>query len=228
MNADSLRWGRIGRHLVRVIGFRVLVLSAFLCVPLRIQLPAAFAAPAPAPKPTIIRYEVQIGMPNKPVQKQDQTIWMKGKRFRVEMTMPPAGKQIVIGGPDGVYLLVTGMKEAMKLPQQAATQMGPSSITPDLAKLRQQKKVGSEKVGRYKTDIYEQHADIQMPGQTSKVKSTTRIWISRDVPVPVKTVSTLPGGFRTISLLKSAKVNVPIADSLFTLPKGTKVHTPGK
>jgi outer membrane lipoprotein-sorting protein len=153
---------------------------------------------------------------------------MKGKRFRVEMTMLPAGKQIVIGGPDGVYLLVTGMKEAMKLPAQAAAQLGPSSITPDLAKLRQQKKVGSEKVGRYQADIYEQHAEVQMPGQATKVKTTTRLWISRDVPVPVKTVSTVAGGYRTVSILKSAKVNATIADTLFTLPKGTKVHSPGR
>jgi hypothetical protein len=202
------------------------LLAAFICVHLRFL--AAAAAAAPAMKPSIFQYELQVSGPNMQPQKRQQTIWMKGPRYRVETTLLGAkGKELMIGGPDGVYLMVPGMKEAMQLPAQAGAKMGPN-ITADVAQLRKQKKLGTEKVGRYTADIYEQRSEVAVPGAGTKVKNTTRIWISRDVPVPVKTLNTMQGGFRMVQTLKSAKVNVPIADNLFSLPKGTKVRPAGQ
>ena len=54
-------------------------LSAGLC------LAAGLGWSAPAPTSSILRYEVQLSAPGQPPQKLEQTIWLKGAKFRVEM-----------------------------------------------------------------------------------------------------------------------------------------------
>jgi hypothetical protein len=94
----------------------------------------------------------------------------------------------------------------------------------NLAKIRSQKKVGSEKVGRYRADIYETKAPSRMPGAGPDATATTRVWVSKELPIPVKVVTRMPPHFESVQTLQSVKLNGPIPETMFQLPKGTKVH----
>lgn len=194
-----------------------------------LALGAATAAPKapPAPKPPasiVAAYAFKMSASNQPPRSMQQKIWMKGKKFRVEMTLPQ-GKQLTFGSPSGVYMMMPGMKGAMKLPPEVAAQGSPSeALIEGVAKLRKEKKVGSEKVGKYQTEIYETKAPSRMPGAGPGATATTRIWVSKDLPIPVKVVTRMPPHFESVQTLQSVTVNGPIPDSLFQLPKGTQVH----
>jgi hypothetical protein len=183
---------------------------------------ALHAAP---PTSGVLQYETDLVMANQPPRKIGQKIWFKGQKFRLENTMP-TGNQVTVGDPNGIFVLMAGSKEAMKLPGRPQAKGGvPGLPFGDVARFKHQKKVGSEKVGAYMTDIYEQSIDVRMPGGPAGQKGSTRTWITPTLPVPVKVVTKMPPNFQTITVLKSAQLNSPIADSMFQLPKGTTIRT---
>jgi hypothetical protein len=179
---------------------------------------------AAAPTSGVLQYETELVIANQPPRKMAQKIWFKGQKFRVENSTP-MGSQVTLGGPGGVFMLMPGSKEAMKLPAQKPPKGGVAGLPfGDMARFKQQKKVGSEKVGAYMTDIYEQSIDVKMPGGGPGQKGSTRTWVTPSLPVPVKVVTKMPPSFQTTTVLKSAQLNAAVADSMFQLPKGTKVH----
>jgi prepilin-type processing-associated H-X9-DG protein len=84
------------------------------------------------------------------------------------------------------------------------------------------KKVGAEKVGRYQADIYEQPTMAERSG-TPAGRMSMKLWVSPEVPVPVKMVTKSPNSEITRTL-KSIRLNVPVADNMFQVPKGMKVR----
>ena len=77
-------------------------------------------------------------------------MWFKGQKRRQEMSSPQ-GPQIQLLLPDGLYLLMPGSKEAVKMPLPAEVKATGGQPFGDIEQLkRKSKKVGSEKVGRYK------------------------------------------------------------------------------
>jgi outer membrane lipoprotein-sorting protein len=184
------------------------------------------ASKAPAPTSIVAAYSLKMSASNQPPRSMNQKIWMKGKKFRVELTMPQ-GKQLTVGNSSGVYMTMPGMKAAMKLPSEIAAKGSPSQmLMGDMAKIRSGKKVGAEKVGRYQTEIYETKAPSRMPGAEPGATSTTRIWVSKDLPIPVKVITRMPPHFESVQTLQSITLNGPIAESMFQLPKGTPIHQP--
>jgi hypothetical protein len=124
-----------------------------------------------------------------------------------------------------MFILMPGSKEAMRSPIQARRPgTSPVNLFSEVAKIKQHgKKVGSEKVGRYQADIYEQVLPVNQKGIKGNV--TTRTSVSPGVPVPVKVVTKTSMG-QSVMLLKSVKVNPVIPDSMFELPPGTKISAP--
>jgi outer membrane lipoprotein-sorting protein len=186
---------------------------------------AATAATKPqAPSSIVVAYTLQISASNQPPRSMDQKIWMKGKKFRVEMALPN-GKQLTVGNPTGIYMMMPGMNGAMKLPAELAAQAAPQeTLVGGLSRIRSQKKVGSEKVGRYETDIYETKGPSPVPGAEPGATATTRVWVSKALPIPVKVVTRMPPHFESVQTLRSVTLNGPVSEALFQLPKGTKIH----
>jgi hypothetical protein len=87
----------------------------------------------------------------------------------------------------------------------------------DCAELRRQlKKVGTEMLGGFKTDIYELKSAVWRDGQ-SLIK-LVRFWLSPALPCPVRHLIDLEGNREDI-VLKSATLNTPIDDRMFDTPK---------
>jgi hypothetical protein len=82
-------------------------------------------------------------------------------------------------------------------------------------------RAGSEKIGPYMTDVYEDRAAAVGPNPRKRRTLTTRVWLSRDFPAPVKIVIE-ERGRRTTIVLTSARFDVPIPPTLFELPEGKR------
>jgi hypothetical protein len=191
---------------------------------------AGAAGSAPAPQSGVIEYEEQMTIQTQPVRKVRRKIRFKGERFRTEWNTPE-GKQILIGGPDGMFQIGPGSSEAAQFPfppRSARVTSRPLIGIPglaysDIAMIRERwKRVGSERVGRYLTDIYEPRYS-SMLGMPKARKFASRVWISPDLPVAVKSVTKAPE-CESVMLLTLAQFDVPVSDSLLQLPKGMRVR----
>jgi len=166
----------------------------------------------------------------------DQKIWFKGQSYRQE-SVSTGSKIVTLGGPQGTFVILPGRPDAMKLsgPTHQTTAGIPGLTVLDSASVKRfAKRVGAAKVGKYQADVYEWRNVFQSVGGMKGKKAparqeiTTRYWISRDLPAPVKvTVPNMgPQGGTVVTLLKAARLNPPLPDSLFQLPKGMKVSSP--
>jgi hypothetical protein len=172
-------------------------------------------------KSGVVEYEMQMRIGSQRVPTFQQKIWFKGEKFRSELSTP-AGKQIHIGGPDGMVLHRPGSGRVTEIPVRRSSGKGgrhrmrgiPGVPFSDVAEIRANwQKVGSERVAGHIADIYEPrfHRVQATPGVQ---RFTNRVWVSRDLPIPVKTVSMGPN-FESVTTLKSAQFGVPVSDSLF-------------
>jgi hypothetical protein len=166
----------------------------------------------------------------------DQKVWFKGQSYRQE-SVSTGSKIVTLGGPQGTFALLPGRPDAMQLsgPIRQSTAGIPGLFVLDSASVKRfAKRVGTTKVGRYQTDVYEWRNVFQGVGGTKGKKAparqeiTTRYWISKDLPAPVKvSVPNMgPQGGTVVTLLKAARLNPTLPDSLFQLPKGMKVSSP--
>jgi hypothetical protein len=78
-------------------------------------------------------------------------------------------------------------------------------------------RVGAARIGRYRTEIYE--SDGWIHGQ----RSSTRLWVSPGVPVPVRIEEKLPREERE-ETLRSIRFDLPLPARLFRLPAGATVQ----
>src|SRR5947209_5696303 len=172
------------------------------CVAAVLLAAAGAGRAAPAPTSVIAEYETQTTLQGR-VMKSTMKLWFKGDRRREEQGIARANV-VRLYLPDGMYALMPFRKDAMKTP-----------LTPQLkARLahawdvetikKSSKKVGSEKVGRYQADIYEQTVPLNQQGMPSG-KVTQRVSVAPGVPVPVKVVSSIP--IASVMLLKTIQTN---------------------
>ena len=79
-------------------------------------------------------------------------------------------------------------------------------------------KVGSEPVGRYRAHVYE--LDAASPPIARR--DYFRIWVSDELPVPVK-FRLRRGSVEREEVLRDARFHVAVPDSVFRLPAGTQI-----
>jgi outer membrane lipoprotein-sorting protein len=178
---------------------------------------------AAPPSSGYVEYEMSMGT-GQQQQKQVLKMWFKGQRRRQEV-VTPQGPQVQLILPEAVYLMTPGSKEATKIPPQAGVKANKANPFGDIEQLKRgSKKVGSEKVGSYDAEIWEHTAEVsdKLSGKSDKVSS--RFFIAPGVPVPVKIVQVTPMGLM-VTELKQFRTNIAIPDTMFQLPKGTKVST---
>jgi hypothetical protein len=181
-------------------------------------------------------YEQTAPLPaGRPLQ-TDQKLWFKGQSYRQE-NVSNGSKVITLGGPNGTFVILPGRPDALKLsgPLRQPTAGIPGLPVLDSAAIQRfAKRVGTAKVGRYQADVYESTSVFQSVGGPKGQKTparqtiTTRYWITRDLPAPVKVSvpSMRAGNGAVVTVLKSARLNPSLPDSMFQLPKGMKVTTP--
>lgn len=141
------------------------------------------------------------------------TLWWKGDRLRMETRGPGGGSITLKRGQTGY-----AYDPAKKLAQRVALQNLPGSTDYPFGNPTTApgfRKTGKEQVGSYACDIYEQASQ-------GRGGATTRVWMAKGVPVPVKTV-TSGGGLTSTMSLKRLRQNIAIPDSRFELPRGTRV-----
>lgn len=189
-------------------------LLAYVAASVVLLLPAAdVAAWAPSvPSSGIIQYAVKQIPDKEPGRTMVQTTWFKRSRVRME-TNTPRGRIIDIAGPDGAYTLLPGSRKATKDPASGPVTNPFGEI--EFAK-HHGRRIGSEKLGNYECEIWEQITDLNQPGMP-RGRVTVRQWISPDVGMPVKVDQKMPG-FRTIMRLRWVRVGAKIPDSLFQFP----------
>jgi outer membrane lipoprotein-sorting protein len=178
---------------------------------------------APEKGTTILHYECRMTGIKKPMR-FERKIWVKGEKYRVEVYLPE-GKSITVGGPKGMYVVPPGSKEATHISKPAHAEKGIwFGLFGDMAAIRREKKVGAETLAGRSTEIFEQRLS-STPGLPN-VNGSTRVWLAKDMPMPFKVVTKLQPGTETILVLKSIRLDAPIPDSMFELPKGISIRPP--
>jgi hypothetical protein len=210
---------------------RVVLLAALLTAA------GGAAGSAAPPRSGYFQYEQTVTRTRSgPPLKTDLKLWFKGQSYRLE-SVSSGSKLTTLGGPNGTFAILPGGNEAMKLSGPIRQPMAGIPGLPVLdsaAVQRVSKRVGAEKVGPYKTDVYEMRNLFQGVGsrkgrkKPAQQEMTTRFWISRDLPAPVK-VAVQTTGMQSgpaVTVLKAARLNLSIPDSMFRLPRGMKIRAP--
>jgi len=207
--------------------------AALLAALLAIAAGAGWSAAAPTSG--FIQYEVTASTAGQPPVKSVEKLWFKGRRFRRE-SITPAGKIVTLGGPGATFLIFPHSSGALEQAGSARAMPGiPGLPMLDVTMIpRRAHKVGAEKVGRYQAEVYESRHSSRRPagamGSKAPVQQemTSRFWISRDLPVPVKSMTQIKGApsSQSVTVLTAVRLNIPVPDSMLQLPKGTKILPP--
>jgi len=195
--------------------------------------PAGVAAAPAAPSSGFVQYEqtTTVASLRQAPLKAVNKLWFKGARYRREEVY--AGKKVLtLRNADGTFVMLPGQSGAVELaaagppaPRSAHRTGIPGLTFLDAATIaRTAKKVGTEKVGRYSTTIYEARARLQPTPRTPPQEQVTRYWVSRELPMPVKVLMQSPPSTETVSVLQKVQLNIPVPDRMFQLPKGTPVR----
>src|SRR4051794_20609307 len=177
---------------------------------------AAAASAAVAPRSGYLDYEQTMSLAAGRAMKTEHKLWFKGQRYRRE-SISSGSKIVTLGGPNGTFVILPGRTDAMKLagPTRQAVAGIPGLPVLDSGAIRRfAKRVGAAKVGRYRTEVYESRNVFQTTGGgkgqkgPAKQELTTRYWISRDLPGPVKVSmqSMGPQSGPVVTVLKSARL----------------------
>jgi outer membrane lipoprotein-sorting protein len=156
-------------------------------------------------------------------------VWVKGNKVRVEMKHPLMGEMSLVADGKYIYQIDRARKQATKQDQMKATggRQPWQMFVANVEQLREKaRKVGSESIDGYACDIYSR-------SEGDKEKSASvRAWITRTLkpPMPLKVVRKMtiqrPNAMLTETTtvrIRNLQLNPPLADSLFTLPAGTRI-----
>jgi outer membrane lipoprotein-sorting protein len=166
-----------------------------------------------APRTAVIEMVSTTSMPGQAPMTTRYRLWWKGDRLRMETRGPGGGSITLKRGRNGyAYDPARKLAHRVALPDAPASTDYPFGNPIAAPGFR---KTGKERVGAYACDIYEQAAQ-------GRGGATTRVWMAKGVPVPVKTVTSGSGFAATMSLTRLQR-NVAIPDSQFELPRGTRV-----
>lgn len=136
---------------------------------------------------------------------------VKNAKARMDFENPQIGAASYLVNEKGVFLYIPSNKFAQKtnLSIDSALRFAFSQAN---EQLRTAKKTGVASVSGQPTDVY----------TDPKKGVTLYIGKSAGFRLPVKTVQSNEGGTRTV-LVSNIKLNAPIADGRFAIPKGTQV-----
>lgn len=143
-------------------------------------------------------------------------IYWKNDNLRIEK-YAVSGSTIQIKHGRDFYVYVPAQKAAQKVVVSAGQMMSVEQMFKNKMKITEGgKKIGAGLVAGVTCDIY----SIPAKGRSSKV------YVSTDsrFPIPLK-IETTAGSMSEVSDTTSLKLNTSISDSMFTLPKGTKLVT---
>jgi hypothetical protein len=157
--------------------------------------------------------------------------WPTPRAADVWVTDPESGMLTVsdghalISGPQGLFLLRRGSREVVRLKagplQPSPLEPGAIRSLPDVDPARlaawRPGRVGAARLGRYRTAIYETDT------QSSTGHFSTRLWVSPDLPVPVRIEEKFPHEERD-ETLRSVRFDLPLPGPLFRLPAGAVVR----
>ena len=147
--------------------------------------------------------------------------WMKDERMRME-SAPGGQKMIMITREDGVYNYMPAQNTVMKMPvdspmgaQKPNYVKDPDDYMVFLKNVGAQM-VGSEVIDGNPCDIYE-YKDLQ-----SGMNSDVKVWVWKQEKFPLKMYIKSSYGESEV-LFKEVRLNVPIEDSMFEVPKNAKM-----
>ena len=146
-------------------------------------------------------------------------MYWEGDNFRME-EYSVQGMVVQIKNGRNIYIYNPSLKKAMKqvLPEGAQTVQ--QLLAGMGGPVNGGKKVGSAKVAGFTCDVY----TVAAPGK--KAGGSTKIYISTNPQLPIMLKRQTAQGSRSISSdTKVVKLNYNVPDSMFTLPKGTKIET---
>lgn len=149
---------------------------------------------------------------------ESEKFYWEGDRLRSEK-YSVNGMVVQIKDGRTIYLFSPERKEAMKatLPEKAA-QSVQQMLAAEAGSVKGGKKVGRAQLSGFNCDVYVLSKTVG--GITSRAK----IYLSTDprLPIPMKMEVTMGKTVQTVET-RNVKLNSNISDSMFTLPKGTKV-----
>ena len=143
-------------------------------------------------------------------------VWVKDDNMRMESALGPH-KNVTIIRKEGMYTYLPAQNILTKVPRvEEAGQGGVKNPLEyiEYLKARQAKKVGSEVVNGYKCSIYSYKDDLS--------GSDVTVWVWETKKFPVK-VNIKGMGEDTTVVFSDIKLNEPVSNDLFQLPKDAKV-----
>lgn len=150
-----------------------------------------------------------------------QDIKWSGSKFRMEGSFG-GRKTIIIGDGKTAYFYDPAAKQATAGKQSQL--MGPGgtimngAIASAKAGIKRGKKIGSQRVNGFNCDVY----IATMPMGNGKI--VKKSWINKDPNLPIEVKSTVTANGNTVdSIVRNVKLGVKLPNSLFALPKGTKI-----
>jgi outer membrane lipoprotein-sorting protein len=148
-------------------------------------------------------------------QKSSRTfqVEVKGSKARVDYQDELVGSVRYILNEKGAYQYFPGNNSAVKADLKGGVEGALKYVFRQVnEQLVSAKKIGTETVSGQPTDVYKDS------------KTGTLIYVGRNpgFRLPVKTVLTNEGGSNTL-MVSNIKLNVSIADTRFTLPKGAQI-----
>lgn len=168
-------------------------------------------------------------------------MWIKGNKVRLE-TKNRKDNKIIVFIDDGRERIVymPDDKKAVKWSSQLEAMYGGmlnnNMVVESANQRKKAKKTGTGKVDGKVCDIMSYQSKVTYMNNT--VTSDVKEWLWKKEGLPLKSIVNTPKhkmqmGFmsvdvpasETTNLVKDIKLNKPVKDSMFTVPKGTKIET---
>ena len=153
-----------------------------------------------------IKYKLTISSKSMP-QKVSSTYYKKGDSLRIEMDIQ--GQQSITiakkGRPAYIYYPSENMAIPVSLPENVFYEEADYSRGPGV------RLIGEETIRGIACDVYEKDSSGHK----------TKIWIDKNIEFPVKIQVLDPEGANID--YSDVAINIPLDDSLFTLPAGVKI-----
>jgi outer membrane lipoprotein-sorting protein len=167
--------------------------------------------------------------------------WISGNKYRMESKDKQKQQiQVILDDGNNFYMYNPAEKKAFKMGDVKNTMFASilnSDVVAESARQRKQaKKVGTETIDGKACDILEYRSTLNVLNSTVNSDVKEWLWVKEQFPLKsiVKTpkhqmkiafMSTDVPASETITDVKNLVINVPMDETLFSLPEGTKIET---
>ena len=144
-------------------------------------------------------------------------VWIKDDRMRME-SEAQGEKLITIKRSDGIYNYIPSRDMLTKLPRFGEeNNNSPTSENPlnyvEYLRSQDAKFTGNDTINGYECDVYE-YVDKYS-------RAHVIAWIWKEKEFPVQMMIKPPVGYQTLVTFRDIKINGPVSDELFELPKSS-------